>query len=70
MGHVIGCGYGRLNLSQDLTNTMSQPKDPKPKSKADNDDGVAVVLQQYNDTKGHFSLVRLAPALVLPLHPS
>jgi len=53
---VIGCG--RLNLSQDLTNTMSQPKDLQRKSKADNDDSVAVVLQQYNDTKGHFSLVR------------
>jgi len=37
---------------------MSQPKDLQRKSKADNDDSVAVVLQQYNDTKGHFSLVR------------
>ena len=56
----------RLNPSQDLTGTMSQPNDPQSKSNADVDDKVAVALQQYNDTKGHFSLVRWVTALVSP----
>lgn len=39
------------------------------KSNIDDDDRVALVLQQYNnDTKGHFSLVRWAWALVPPFH--
>ena len=45
---------------------MSQPNDPQSKSNADVDHRVAVALQQYNDTKGHFSLVRWVTALVLP----
>ena len=55
-----------LNSSQDLTGTMSQPNDPQSKSNADVDHRAAVALQQYNDTKGHFSLVRSVTALVLP----
>ena len=37
---------------------MTQSKEPQSKPNVDDDDRVAVVLQQYNDTKGHFSLVR------------
>jgi CDP-diacylglycerol--serine O-phosphatidyltransferase len=48
---------------------MLQPKEPQSKSNADGDDGAVVALQQYNDTKGHFSLVRSVWALVLPLIP-
>jgi len=48
----------RLVLSQDLTSTMFQLKDAQSKSKGNDDDRAAVALQQYNDTKGHFSLVR------------
>jgi hypothetical protein len=55
-----------VNLSQDLTSTMSQPKDSQPKLNINDGDRVVVALQQYNDTKGHFSLVRWATALVSP----
>jgi hypothetical protein len=58
-----------LNLSQDLMGTMSQPKDPQTKSNVDGGDHVAVALQQYNDTKGHFSLVRWVTALGFPFIP-
>jgi hypothetical protein len=64
---LLGLGLG---LSQDLTSTMVQSKDSQSKSIVIDDDRVAVVLQQYNDTKGHFSLVRWAWALVLPFHSS
>ena len=43
---------------------MVQSKESQSKSNFDVDDRVALVLQQYNDTKGHFSLVRWAWALV------
>ena len=45
---------------------MVEPKESQSKSSVNGDDRVAVGLQQYNDTKGHFSLVRCAWALVLP----
>jgi hypothetical protein len=45
---------------------MVQSKEPPSKSNITDDERVAVVLQQYNDTKGHFSLVRWAWALVFP----
>jgi hypothetical protein len=45
---------------------MSQPNDPQSKSNADVDDNAVVALQQYNDTKGHFSLVRWVMAFVAP----
>jgi CDP-diacylglycerol---serine O-phosphatidyltransferase len=48
---------------------MLQPKEPQSKSNADGDDHIPVALQQYNDTKGHFSLVRSVWALVLPFVP-
>ena len=50
-------GFGP-NLSQDLTSTMIQRKAESAKPKGNNDDHVAYALQQYNDTEGHFSLVR------------
>ena len=56
----------KTHLSQDPTSTMSQPKDPQLKSNVNDGERVVVTLQQYNDTKGHFSLVRWAWALVLP----
>jgi hypothetical protein len=39
---------------------MTQRKDPQSKSQVqvEIDDRVAIALQQYNDTDGHFSLVR------------
>lgn len=46
---------------------MSQPNDPQSKSNTDVNDKVVVALQQYNDTKGHFSLVRWVTAFVAPL---
>jgi hypothetical protein len=45
---------------------MVQSKESQSKSNVTDDDRVALVLQQYNDTKGHFSLVRYAWALVFP----
>ena len=48
---------------------MSQPKSPQPKSKMNDEDRAAIALQQYNDTVGHFSLVRWARALVFRLFP-
>jgi len=48
---------------------MSQSNDPQSKSNANVDELAAVALQQYNDTKGHFSLVRWATALASPLGP-
>ncbi len=45
---------------------MIQSKEPQSKSNVKDDDRVAVILQQYNDTKGHFSLVRWVWALALP----
>jgi hypothetical protein len=48
---------------------MFQPKEPQLEINAESDDRVAVALQQYNDTKGHFSLVRSVWALVFPLIP-
>jgi len=48
---------------------MVQSKEPQSKSNVSDGDRVEVSLQQYNDTKGHFSLVRSAHwALVLFFH--
>jgi hypothetical protein len=66
-GASLGFSTFRLALSQDQTSTMLQPKDAQSKSKGNDDDRVAVALQQYNDTKGHFSLVRWARTLSLVL---
>jgi hypothetical protein len=44
---------------------MAQSKEPQSKPKVNDNDRAAVILQQYNDTKGHFSLVRWAWALVI-----
>jgi hypothetical protein len=68
VGGLALLGFELGLLSQDLTSTMVQPKEPQSKSDINDDVRVAVVLQQYNDTKGHFSLVRWAWALVLPIH--
>jgi hypothetical protein len=45
---------------------MSQRKDSQSKSQVKVDDRVAIALQQYDDTDGHFSLVRWDQDLQFP----